>query len=89
MSGSQGKEPPRLLKYSETLDVSTGESMMPVDNSPLDRDLRTGVCYASTLPDSGENTTIVLDIDFFLLPDIARSDFLTSIGLCRNIFESA
>lgn len=65
MSGSQGKEPPRLLKYSELLDVSTGESMMPVDNSPLDRDLRTGACYTSTLPDSGENTTIVLDIDFF------------------------
>lgn len=64
--------------------------MMPVDNSPLDRDLRTGVCYASMPPDSGENTTIVLDIDFFFsLLDVVRSDFPTSIGLCWNIFESA
>ena len=41
--------------------------MMPVNNSPLDRDLRTGVCNTSMLTNAGENITIVLDIDFFLL----------------------
>lgn len=35
MSGSQGKEALGLLKYSETLDVSTGESIKPVNKSPI------------------------------------------------------
>lgn len=56
-----GEGDPRVIEIFR--DVSAGKSMTPVDNFPLDRDLRTGVCYSGAL-DSGENTTIVLSIDF-------------------------
>lgn len=81
ISVSQEKEPPRLLKYSHRLDVLTGESMVPVNNFPLYRDLKTRFCYASMPPQSGGNTLILRDIDFFFfwLSDGAKRRLMSTL----------